>query len=164
MRLLSALRRALSSSTFEIAAVTGLERASAAEASTPGAPAVSAMVLSYNPRLLVGVAVLSLVVAGLILAAYLLRKPPPAAEPPPPSKLLEPQSVEELTAERQQLLESIAQLDDRYSAGELDQERYQSLRAAQKRSLLLVSQRLTAQSHSAPEPAQAADNPEQATA
>ena len=74
---------------------------------------MSAMVLSYNPRLLVGVAVLSLVVAGLILAAYLLRKPPPAAEPPPSSRLLEPQSVEELTAERQQLLESIAQLDDR---------------------------------------------------
>ena len=122
------------------------------------------MVLSYNPRLLVGVAVLSLVVAGLILAAYLLRKPPPAAEPPPPAKLLEPQSVEELTAERQQLLESIAQLDDRHAAGELDQERYQSLRAAQKRSLLLVSQRLMAQSHSTPAPAQAADNPEQATA
>ena len=150
--------------------LTDLERATAAEANTPGAPAMSAMVLSYNPRLLVGVAVLSLIVAGLILAAYLLRKPPPAAEPPPSSRLLEPQSVEELTAERQQLLESIAQLDDRYAAGELDQERYQSLRAAQKRSLLLASQRLTAQSHStpvpaqAPAPAQAADSPEQATA
>lgn len=144
--------------------LTDLERATAAEVNAPGAPAMSAMVLSYNPRLLVGVAVLSLIVAGLILAAYLLRKPPPAAEPPPSSRLLEPQSVEELTAERQQLLESIAQLDDRYAAGELDQERYQSLRAAQKRSLLLASQRLTAQSHSTPAPAQAADSPEQATA
>jgi hypothetical protein len=41
--------------------------------------------------------------------------------------------------ERQRLLASIAQLDDLYASGGLDEESYQHARTAQKRNLLLVT-------------------------
>lgn len=122
--------------------LSGLERASAADAGVAAGPAVSSMVLSYNPAVLIGIIVLSLVVAGLILVAYLVRKPPAEAEAQAQPVLVQTRSIEDLTAARQALLESIAQLDDAFAAGEIDHVQYDRLRAAQKRSLLLVTRQL----------------------
>lgn len=134
--------------------LSGLERANAADAGAPAAPGISAMVLSYNPGVLIGVIALAAVVAGAVLLAYLLRKPP--AEPPAEAATAPAESAEERAARRQQLLESIAQLDDAFEAGEIDQERYDGLRSAQKRSLLLLTRQLAPQGDAAPDAAAAA--------
>jgi hypothetical protein len=129
--------------------LSGLERASATDAGAPAAPASSAMVLSYNPGVLIGVTVLAFVVAFVILGAYFFRKPPEEPGAPALSPLSQPESGEDLAAKRQQLLESIAQLDDAFAAGDIDRARYDNLRAAQKRSLLLVTRQMATSSDTA---------------
>jgi hypothetical protein len=51
----------------------------------------------------------------------------------------------DLAAERQRLLQAIADLDDRYAAGEMDQSTYERQRQALKRTLLVASQDLDAE-------------------
>jgi mono/diheme cytochrome c family protein len=122
--------------------LSGLERANPAEAGVPAAPAVSSMVLSYQPGVLVGVIALSVVIAGVILLAYVLRKPPAEPEAQALPDVTLPRSDEDLAATRHSLLESIAELDDAFAADHIDFARYDSLRTAQKRSLLLITRQL----------------------
>lgn len=143
--------------------LSGLERAG--ESQPTRAPGASTVVLSYHPALLAGVAVLSLGVVGVVLAAYLLRRPPATREPLASQPTRQAQSIGDLALERQRLVAALAQLDDRFAAGEIDEPHYQSQRAAQKRLLLLVSQQLAAQGESSALPqAAASDGPEQAAA
>lgn len=97
-------------------------------------------VLANNPALLYGIAAAALVVILGVLAAYFLFRPkaPVAAETALPVAAA-PAVDADPAVERQRLLASIAQLDDLYAAGGLDEESYERARAAQKRSLLLVA-------------------------
>jgi hypothetical protein len=90
--------------------------------------------------LLFGIGVAALVVVLGVFGAYLLLRPkaPAAAEAALPVAPA-PAADTDPAAERQRLLASIAQLDDLYASGGLDEESYQRARAAQKRSLLLVA-------------------------
>jgi hypothetical protein len=144
--------------------LSGLERSSASETRPAGASGISTVVLSYHPALLAGVAALAVLVVGLVLAAYLLRKPSSAPETPVSQTTASARSVDDLALERQQLLASIAQLDDRFAAAELDEQRYQSQRTAQKRALLLISQQLVGHGDDGSPQAPASTGPEQAAA
>jgi hypothetical protein len=111
-----------------------------AQSSVVMPPGGSDAVLANNPALLYGIAAAALVVILGVLAAYFLFRPAAqaAAEPAPVMAAAPAGDVDPL-AERQRLLAAIAQLDDLYAAGGLDDESYRRARAAQKRSLLLVA-------------------------
>ena len=103
-------------------------------------PGGSDAVLANNPALLYGIAAAALVVILGVLAAYFLFRPAAqAAAEPAPITAAAPAGDVDPVVERQRLLAAIAQLDDYYAAGGLDDESYQRARAAQKRSLLLVA-------------------------
>lgn len=106
-----------------------LARASAA------APAASTPVLAYHPALLYGIAALAAVafLGVLVLALGRSARPPASA--------VTTSSVD-LAAERQHLLRAVANLDDRYTAGEVDYAAYERERQALKRSLLLTTREL----------------------
>lgn len=96
-------------------------------------------VVAYSPALIYGVGVVALIAILGVFGAYLRFRPakPAVAQSAlaagdPAAAALDP------AAERQRLLVSIAQLDDLYAAGGIDEESYQRARAAQKRSLLLI--------------------------
>ncbi len=119
--------------------LSGLTEAGSSVATTAAASDAKAVV-AYNPNLLFGVGVATLLVALALLAAYLWLKPKPAEDAP--QLALAPAAAPDPAAERQRLLASIAQLDDLYASGQLADESYQSARQAQKRSLVLVSQQM----------------------
>lgn len=124
--------------------LSGLTRA---ESPAAGLPAASTAVVAHTPGLLYAVGALAFIGVLGVFAAYMLRRPAPSgAEPTPaavaPASAPSGGSSPDLVAERARLLASIAQLDDQYAAGELEQDAYQMARAAQKRSLLLVTQQL----------------------
>ncbi len=96
--------------------------------------------VAYNPALLFGLGAAALVaILGVFGAYFLFRPATPSADEMAPAAVAAPIVDAEPAAERQRLLASIAQLDDQYAAGGLDDASYQSARAAQKRSLLLVA-------------------------
>lgn len=108
-----------------------LARASAA------APRTSTAVLAYHPALLYGIAALAGVAfLGLLVLALWRGSRPPARAPAPEA------AGRNLAAERQYLLQAIADLDDRYAAGEMDAATYESQRQALKRTLLLTARDL----------------------
>jgi mono/diheme cytochrome c family protein len=117
--------------------LAGLERVQMPVVAPPGG---SNAVLAFNPGLLFGLAAAALVAILAVFGAYLLLKPArQRAEVAPAIQPEAPAAGQDLAAERQRLLAAIAQLDDLYAAGELDDESYQAARAAQKRSLLVVA-------------------------
>jgi hypothetical protein len=118
--------------------LSGLARAQDAAVATPGG---SDAVLAHNPALLFGIGAAALVVILGVLGAYLLIRPkaPTPAEVALPLAVA-PAGVVDPATERQRLLASIAQLDDLYASGGLDEESYQRARTAQKRNLVLVAQ------------------------
>lgn len=120
--------------------LSGLARA---ESQAAGVPGSSAAVLSYNPNLLYAVGGLALLAVLGVFTGYLLRKSPvgDASDRSLAAQAMAPQAVD-LTAERARLLASIAQMDDQYAAGELEEASYLSARSAQKRRLLWVDQQL----------------------
>lgn len=118
--------------------LSGLERASAASAAASAAtgPALSTAVVAYHPPLLAAVALVTgLLVAALFVAYVVFKRPQPASAVATDAP--SPQPVDE----RQSLLASIARLDDRFAAGELDEASYATLRKAEKRRLVQLSQR-----------------------
>ncbi len=104
-------------------------------------PGGSDAVLAHNPALLFGIGAAALVAILGVFGAYLLFRPkaPATAEVTPPLAVA-PAGVADPATEKQRLLASIAQLDDLYASGGLDEESYQRARTAQKRSLVLVAQ------------------------
>lgn len=133
----------------------GLERPSGAAAELAG-PNRSTAVLAYHPALLFGLAGLAAaVVVGLLLVPVVRRSggrrkgasdsveglgagPGDAG-----SQAAGPQSAAVGTAEqRQRVLRAIADLDDRFAAGELDEESYHQQRMAYKRQLVLLTREL----------------------
>jgi mono/diheme cytochrome c family protein len=117
--------------------LSDLARAQDAAVAPPGG---SDAVLAHNPALLFGIGVAALVAILGVFGAYLLFRPkaPATAEVTPPVAVVSAVEVDP-TTERQRLLASIAQLDDLYASGGLDEESYQRARTAQKRSLVLVT-------------------------
>lgn len=117
--------------------LSDLARAQSAAVTPPGG---SDAVVAHNPGVLVGIGAAALVVIVGVFGAYLLFRPQaPAAAEVAPTVAAAPVVEVDPAAERQRLLASIAQLDDLYASGGLDEESYQRARAAQKRSLLLVA-------------------------
>jgi mono/diheme cytochrome c family protein len=110
-----------------------------ARASAP-APRTSTAVLAYHPALLYGIAALaSVTFLGVLVLAVTRGNGTPAAAP-----ASEP-AGRDLATERQRLLQAIADLDDRYRAGEMDQSAYESQRQALKRTLLVTTRDLDAE-------------------
>lgn len=136
----------------------GLEKASAAASAADAAPAgsgLSTAVVAYHPPLVAAVALLAgLLALGVFVAYAVARRPQPAAS------LASAQPLQAATADRQELLRSIARLDDRYTAGELDEASYHTLRAAEKRRLVQLSESPLAASASASQPAGVDSPPE----
>lgn len=101
-------------------------------------PTGSDAVVAHNQALLYGIGAAALVAILGVFAAYLLLRPatPLAVETAPAAAA---PVVIDAAVERQRLVAAIAQLDDLYAAGGLDDASYQQARAAQKRSLLLVA-------------------------
>lgn len=118
--------------------------AAAAAEAVPGAPALSTAVLAYNRVLLYGIGALAFAAMLGLFAAYMLRRPS-AAEEHTALALTPPAADADLPTQRRSLLAFIAQLDDLYASGQLDPDSYERVRAAQKRSLLLVEQQLATQ-------------------
>ncbi len=117
--------------------LSDLARAQSAAVTPPGG---SDAVVAHNPALLFGLGAAALVVILGVFGAYFLFRPAAqmATEVAAPVPVALAAEVDP-AAERQRLLASIAQLDDLYASGGLDEESYQRARAAQKRSLLLVA-------------------------
>lgn len=110
-----------------------LARGVAATASSSNA------VLAYRPGLLFGLAgLVGVAVVGLAVLALVLGRRSAQGAPAPAAAV-------NLAAERQRLLQAIADLDDEYQAGGLEDEAYQSQRAALKRSLLHITRQLEEQ-------------------
>ena len=104
-------------------------------------PGGSNAVVAHNPALLFGVSAAALVVILGVFGAYLLFRPKaPATAAVTPAVAVAPAVKVEPATERQRMLASIAQLDDLYASGGLDEESYQRARTAQKRSLVLLAQ------------------------
>lgn len=97
-------------------------------------------VVAQSPGLLAAIGVVALLAVLGVLGAYLWLRP--AAPAPVEQPVAAAPAALDPAAERQRLLASIAQLDDRYAAGEIEADSYRSARAAQKRSLLLAIQQL----------------------
>lgn len=115
----------------------GLARADAASSAAAAGPALTAAVVAYHPPIVAGVALLMGILAAVLFAAYLLRTgPQPAASASPSPRASAGPSPDA----REELLQSIARLDDRYAAGELDEASYGTLRTAEKRRLVQLSQ------------------------
>ncbi|MEZ4766927.1 MAG: c-type cytochrome [Caldilineales bacterium] len=116
----------------------GLDRAEAAANAAPAGPALTTAVVAYHPPIVAAVALVMGVLAVVVFAAYLWRRQPaPVAAAVLAS---EPRSAGITAADaRQNLLQSIAMLDDRYAAGELDDASYTALRTAEKRRLVQMS-------------------------
>ena len=117
----------------------GLDRAEAASNAASAGPALTTAIVAYHPPIVAAVALLMGILAVVIFAAYMWRRQPePAASAVLAS---EPQAAGVAPAdERQSLLQSIALLDDRYAAGELDETSYNALRTAEKRRLVQLSE------------------------
>jgi hypothetical protein len=117
--------------------LSDLARAQDTAVTTPGG---SDAVLAHNPALLVGIGAAALAAILGVFGAYLLFRPkaPTTAEVTPPLAVA-PAAVVDPATEKQRLLASIAQLDDLYASGGLDEESYQRARTAQKRNLVLVA-------------------------
>lgn len=115
-----------------------------AEAQNPvvAPPATSDAVVANNPALLFAIGAAALAAILGVFVIYVLRRPTGQESAEKPLAVpVAPTGDADLAAERQRLLASIAQLDDLYAAGAMDDESYQRARAAQKRSLLLVGTR-----------------------
>ncbi|MEA3335664.1 MAG: c-type cytochrome [Chloroflexota bacterium] len=123
-------------------ALSGLERSSAPVAKTQN---TSTSVIANHPALLISLAALAAgaLVGALVVPLVLRRRDDDAGERAEDSYAVDREGLE---AERQRLLASIADLDDRYAAGELDDDTYQEQRMAQKRSLILVTRKLESDS------------------
>ena len=95
-------------------------------------------VVAQTPGLLIGIGAAALAAVLVVLGGYLLLKPKGAAEP---QAVIEaaPAEATDLVAEQRRLAASIAQLDDLYASGGIEEERYQRSRAALKRSLVAAS-------------------------
>jgi mono/diheme cytochrome c family protein len=115
--------------------LAGLDEAQGVEVvSTANASAV----VAQTPGLLIGIGVAALAAVLLVFGGYLLLKPKDAAEPEA-APAATPAAALDPATERQRLTASIAQLDDLYAAGEIEQERYLSARAGLKRSLVAMA-------------------------
>jgi cbb3-type cytochrome c oxidase subunit III len=101
------------------------------------APTASTPVLAYHPALLFGIAGLAAVAFLGVLVAAVGRGARPDA-PAPAAAGGDP------VAERQHLLQAVADLDDRYAAGEVDRATYERERQALKRALLVTTPDLDA--------------------
>jgi hypothetical protein len=115
--------------------LAGLNEAQGAEVA---APANASAVVAQTPGLLIGIGVAALAAVLLVFGGYLLLKPKDAAEPEA-APVAAPAAPLDVAAERQRLAASIAQLDDLYAAGGIEQERYLSARSVLKRSLVAVA-------------------------
>jgi mono/diheme cytochrome c family protein len=117
--------------------LSDLARAQSAVVAPPGA---SDAVFAHNPTLLFGIGAAALVAILGVFGAYLLFRPKASVTVEATPSVADAPAVDvDPATERQRLLASIAQLDDRYASGGLDEESYQRARAAQKRSLLVVT-------------------------
>ena len=136
--------------------LAGLDRVQTPAVAPPGG---SDAVLAFNPGLLFGLAAAALVAVLGVTGFYLLRKPAPqpVQEQRPAIQPAASVANQDPAAERQRLLAAIAELDDLYAAGELDEASYQAARAAQKRSLLLVAGARPETGPSGPETASGAE-------
>ena len=116
----------------------GLERAetAAAASAAPAGPALTTAVVAYHPPIVAAVALLMGLLALVVFVAYVLRKQPQ----PAPATAAAGALVAASGDERQDLLRSIARLDDLYAAGELDGASYSALRTAEKRRLVQLSE------------------------
>lgn len=115
----------------------GLESADAAANTVPAGPALTSAVVAYHPPIVAAVALLMGILAAVVFAAYMIRKDPQSAAS---ASLSRQASAGQSTDERENLLQSIAHLDDRYAAGELDEASYTTLRTAEKRRLVQLSE------------------------
>jgi mono/diheme cytochrome c family protein len=117
----------------------GLERTD-----NPAAPASSSnstAILAYHPVLVYGVGLLA---AGLLLALLAVPLLLNRQQNSEPASTQPEQSGTDLRTERERLLLAIADLDDQYEAGQLDENAYQRRRLANKRNLVQITRQLEA--------------------
>lgn len=100
-----------------------------------GAAGRSTLVWAKSPALLFSLIGVVALAVGALLVLALVRPSSPAPSASRPRS--QPQA--ERSAQRQRLLQAVADLDDRYVAGEIAEASYRSQRTALKRSLLAVS-------------------------
>lgn len=109
----------------------------AAQGSQTVSTATASAVIAQSPGLLIGIGVAALVAVLLVFGGYLLLNP--KSEEPEAAPVAVSAATADPAAERQRLAASIAQLDDLYAAGGIEQERYLDARAVLKRNLVAAA-------------------------